>query len=64
MSELYFLGVSGTEDMHNSSQLFRQTVMPLGLAQQGPRLFLVCRFKGYDDERNLAMHRMLSAHST
>lgn len=41
-----------------------KTVMPLGLAQQGPRLFLVCRFKGYDDERNLAMHRMLSARST
>ncbi|WP_163372656.1 helix-turn-helix transcriptional regulator [Endozoicomonas acroporae] len=41
-----------------------KNVMPLGLAQQGPRLYLVCRFKGYDDERNLAMHRMLSARST
>ena len=41
-----------------------KTVMPLGLAQQGPRLFLVCRFQGYDNERNLAMHRMLSARST
>ncbi len=36
-------------------------VMPLGLAQQGPRLYLVCRFKGYDDERTIALHRVLSA---
>lgn len=36
-------------------------VMPLGLAQQGPRLYLVCRFKGYDNERSLALHRILSA---
>lgn len=35
-------------------------VMPLGLAQQGPRLYLVCRFDGYDNERNLALHRILS----
>lgn len=33
-------------------------VMPLGLAQQGPRLYLVCRFDGYDNERNLALHRI------
>ncbi|TSA56932.1 MAG: WYL domain-containing protein [Methylophilaceae bacterium] len=36
-------------------------VMPLGLAQQGPRMYLVCRFDGYDNERSLAMHRILSA---
>jgi len=36
-------------------------VMPLGLAQQGPRLYLVCRYKGYDDERSLALHRIYSA---
>jgi len=36
-------------------------VMPLGLAQQGPRMYLVCRFDGYDDERCLALHRMISA---
>jgi predicted DNA-binding transcriptional regulator YafY len=36
-------------------------VMPLGLAQQGPRLYLVCRFEGYDNERSLALHRMRSA---
>jgi len=36
-------------------------VMPLGLAQQGPRLYLVCRFCGCEDERSLALHRMISA---
>jgi predicted DNA-binding transcriptional regulator YafY len=36
-------------------------VMPLGLAQQGPRMYLVCRFDGYDNERNLALHRIISA---
>ena len=35
--------------------------MPLGLAQQGERLYLVCRFKNYDNERSLALHRILSA---
>ena len=28
-------------------------VMPLGLAQQGPCLYLACRFQGYDNERSL-----------
>ena len=36
-------------------------VMPLGLVQQGPRMYLVCRFRGYDNERNLALHRIQSA---
>lgn len=36
-------------------------VMPLGLVQQGPCLYLVCRYRGYDNERNLALHRMLAA---
>ncbi len=36
-------------------------VMPLGLVQQGPRFYLVCRYRGYDNERNLALHRILSA---
>lgn len=33
-------------------------VMPLGLAQQGPRMYLVCRFEDYDNERSLALHRL------
>ena len=36
-------------------------VMPLGLAQQGPRLYLVCRYRNYDNERSLALHRIISA---
>lgn len=36
-------------------------VMPLGLAQQGVHLYLVCRFDGYDNERSLALHRFFSA---
>ena len=36
-------------------------VMPLGLAQQGPFLYLVARFKDYDNERSLALHRFISA---
>jgi predicted DNA-binding transcriptional regulator YafY len=39
-------------------------VMPLGLAQQGTRLYLVCRFEGYEDERSLALNRILEASNT
>jgi predicted DNA-binding transcriptional regulator YafY len=39
-------------------------VMPLGLAQQGPTLYLVCRYAGYDNERSLAMHRIEGARMT
>ena len=35
-------------------------VMPLGLAQQGPRLYLVCRFEGFGNDRSLALHRIIS----
>lgn len=36
-------------------------VMPLGLAQQGIRLYLVCRYEGYAEERILALHRIITA---
>lgn len=36
-------------------------VKPLGLAQQGTTLLLVCTFEGYGDLRHLALHRMTSA---
>ena len=39
----------------------KSDVMPLGLAQQGSRLYLVCRYRGFDNERSLAMHRIVSA---
>ena len=34
------------------------TVSPLGLVQQGVRLYLVCQFDGYDNIRHLALHRI------
>ncbi|MBU2737690.1 helix-turn-helix transcriptional regulator [Acidithiobacillus concretivorus] len=37
------------------------TVWPLGLAQQGNRLYLVCRYEGYDNERILALPRIEKA---
>lgn len=39
-------------------------IKPLGLAQAEERLFLVCQFDGYDEPRNLAMQRILSAVDT
>lgn len=45
----------------NSKKASNYKVMPLGLLQQGPRMYLACRFDGYDDNRSLALHRMLSA---
>lgn len=39
----------------------QKQIMPLGLVQQGVSLYLVCRFEGYDDNRNLALHRIHSA---
>lgn len=44
-----------------SGKLAEHHVMPLGLAQQGPRLYLVCRFDGYTNERSLALHRIKNA---
>jgi predicted DNA-binding transcriptional regulator YafY len=39
-------------------------VMPLGLAQQGPRLYLVCRYEGEAKDRSLALHRIQSVRAT
>ena len=44
-----------------AGETFSGRVMPLGLVQQGPRMYLVCRFDGFKNERNLALHRFLSA---
>jgi predicted DNA-binding transcriptional regulator YafY len=52
-------------DYKNAAGKRSQTeVMPLGLAQQGPRLYLVCRFPGFDNERSLALHRITSARAS
>ncbi|MBS9783373.1 MAG: WYL domain-containing protein [Pasteurella sp.] len=36
-------------------------IMPLGLAQQGERMYLVCRYQGFNNERSLAIHRIKDA---
>lgn len=52
-------------DYQNASgKRARSRVMPLGLAQQGARMYLVCRFEGYDNERSLALNRILAARAT
>lgn len=49
-------------EYYNARQQTRTAlVMPLGLAQQGCRMYLVCRFDGYDNERALALHRISKA---
>ncbi len=49
-------------DYYNAKQENKSaTVMPLALAQQGPRLYLVCRFYGYNNERSVAVHRITKA---
>ncbi|TCW20788.1 helix-turn-helix transcriptional regulator [Vibrio crassostreae] len=51
-----------TVTYHNANKQMRKaTIMPLGLAQQGIRLYLVCRFEGFDNERSLAIHRINDA---
>ena len=47
-----------------NDKLSKVEVMPLGLAQQGPRLYLVCRYKGYSNERSLALHRIVTAEAS
>lgn len=44
-----------------NNQTKNKKIMPLGLAQQGSRLYLVCRFHGYNNERILAVHRIYKA---
>jgi len=49
-------------EYHNAADEEKKSrVMPLGLVQQGPRMYLVCRFEGYENERNLALNRIRSA---
>ncbi|MFA0413306.1 helix-turn-helix transcriptional regulator [Vibrio renipiscarius] len=49
-------------EYHNAKQDKKSgLVMPLGLAQQGTRLYLVCRFDGYENERSVAIHRVTKA---
>ena len=43
------------------SKLREATVYPLAMVQQANRLYLVCRFDGYDNERILALPRIKQA---
>jgi len=45
-------------------QHHNRRVGPLALVRQSERLFLVCRFDGYDNVRNLALHRIQRAEAT
>ncbi len=47
------IGYRNTDD-----RLIEALVMPLGLIQQGSRLYLWCRFENYRDDRRLALHRL------
>lgn len=47
--------------VNSSGGRTKGSVMPLGLAQQGPRIYLVCRFDGFNNNRILALHRIKSA---
>lgn len=47
-----------------SGKCIKAEIMPLGLAQQGSRFYLVCRFRGYENERSLALHRISSAQAS
>ncbi len=52
------------EYRNSASRTVSASVMPLGLAQQGTRLYLVCRFRGFDDNRSLALHRIRRAQAS
>lgn len=44
-----------------NKKVTKSDLMPLGLAQQGTRLYLVGRYRGFNDIRSLALHRIVSA---
>ena len=46
---------------NQKKQTAEHRIMPLALVQQGSNLYLVARFDGYDNERHLALHRILKA---
>ena len=53
------VGLAGAGYNETSSAKMNASVMLLGLASPAPRMYLVCRFEGYDDERYLALHGMI-----
>ncbi|NML42503.1 WYL domain-containing protein [Ramlibacter sp. G-1-2-2] len=61
---LYFNHKLDVEYENSAGHIVRSSVLPLGLAQQGERLYLVCRFGGFNDNRQLALHRMHKVQDT
>ena len=53
-----FLTIEYTNAKRKNNRAF---VMPLGLAQQSNRIYLVCRFDGFDNERSVALQRVTKA---
>lgn len=47
-----------------NDEIKNKKIMPLGIAQQGQRLFVPCIFRGYNDVRNIAVHRIIQARNT
>lgn len=45
-------------------QTKQKQVMPLGIAQQGQRVFVPCIFQGFEDIRLIAVHRISKARNT
>ena len=45
-------------------QIKHKQIMPLGIAQQGQRLFVPCIFQGFSDVRLIAVHRISEAGNT
>ena len=59
VSEALFREVKLDLQYKNSAgKTVNAVVSPLGLVQQDVRLYLVCRFEGYDNVRHLALHRI------
>lgn len=47
-----------------SGEVKEMRVQPLGLAQQGERVYLVCHIPKYQEQRTLALHRIQRARAT
>lgn len=63
-SALYSNSWLEIEYQNASGVTSKSLVMPLGLAQLGQALYLACRYEGYENERTLALHRIISARET
>ncbi|MDH2997876.1 WYL domain-containing protein [Pasteurellaceae bacterium LFhippo2] len=49
------------EYQNQSGKKHSADIMPLALVQQGPTIYLVVRYEGFDDNRILALHRIKKA---